>query len=1248
MSGVEAGVDRIVDQIVNPKLNSTFLPEVETVIYNCFGTTKAENEEEDLLNGNDDHSKNGDAHDQSIGGKISTRNLSTISSDTEMLNVEKTSGGSSPGPGLAGQVSPLTPGASPSVATGAISPLTPAGTPPPPGSAAASTTPSGTPPPPPPGESDDEIKAVMETETVEMEVDTEEPEEARPQSAYTPPLPQVRPRTPPPLAPPPAQISFAQPMPVPGASQSQPPPPPAPAPQDQESGGEASMSSISDTDLGDVSPPQPRKPPPVPEKPAEESSASASGTEDEDLAHLMKMKAELMAQLEGDFKLSPEEDSEDEEPAPAPPVVSGGENLSSDDNLLGQTPPPPGSIPAPPLSSTSGSPSPPPAKKEVSSPPLNPPGVDGSPSSLEENVKEKLSITEGCKPSPRDHGRSPRSPGDDSQGPRAGPADQNRGESQSGTAETTSGSRGTNPGEQGQSVKEAHKSSHSHSHKSSKSSHSSKSHSSRHNSSSSGSMSKEERRKMDKLKQQQRDKIKKYEEKVKSNDRLKSDKFQALDIFSSKKPSTPYQPLKHRKSTGNVSGESTPTGPKPQKKEFEKKLDEAIKKELERREEEKKKKSLHDLKNKASSSRIDDRRRSSDHERSSQKHKSKDHSTNKDNRDKYSSYSRDKKDSSSSSGSRRESTDTKQNHVDRVKSDKSRSKHRESEEKKERRISLDHNSTVKENESKPKAKDEINELLKQKISSLGVDNIQKMLMESLVEKTGASISEDEKQKMITKMENMIKTESTDKPKPVVKSSPKKRARSSSCSSSSGSSTSSSSSDSEEEQIVSKSIKAKLSPKKASEPIKQRPVRQRKVNTFSVQSDESDADSDFIKPVKETEKAEPKTLSPIQTSPIRPKADIDPTMKSFSFFEPEDVKKATATMKAYENLLSDENSVQVPSVTDQDINNSIPNSRLVSMDYSKESEELITNLQQFGGHPRLYKPVPEWLIPYLEGAKVKLEDVEMPHDHEIVDYMRKKETGRKKRKAGWDIVVDWVPQEQPQVKRSKLEKQLGFDFDSSFGCSIGSTDGKRSRRSAVKFGDTSMSSGEEAGDKENTSSEQSNRSSEAPSKGAENDSGSVITDSDKLPSKGIDGKRPRRSTAKAGQEQEVVGGQADTSIDREPETSSPGNENKESVTKDSEEQMNKDKLCDETSPGKKRRSRDIIAAYLNSAGVERANEQPPTSGTGSMIETKSILEKLDVDINEANEELNSVIDTLRNKKKRPQQGELKVSDCHFIL
>jgi hypothetical protein len=156
---------------------------------------------------------------------------------------------------------------------------------------------------------------------------------------------------------------------------------------------------------------------------------------------------------------------------------------------------------------------------------------------------------------------------------------------------------------------------------------------------------------------------------------------------------------------------------------------------------------------------------------------------------------------------------------------------------------------------------------------------------------------------------------------------------------------------------------------------------------------------------------------------------------------------------------------------------------------------------------------------------------------------------------------------------------------------------------------------------------------------EKDSSLVVTESDKSLSKENNKKRPLRSINKAKQEQEVVG-EADTSTDPEPETSSVVNENKEPVNMDSEEQMNKEKLGDETSPGKKRRSRDIIAAYLTSAGVERANEQSPGSGTASEIDTKSILDKLDVDIDDANNELNSIIETLRSKKKRPQLGELK--------
>ena len=1155
MSGVEAGVDRIVDQIVNPKLNSTFLPEVETVIYNCFGTTKADNEEEDVLNGNEDMLKNGDAHDQPIGGKISARNLSTISSDMEMLNVEKTSADSSPGPGLAGaagQVSPLTPGASPSVATGAISPLTPV-----PGS----TTPSGTPPPPPPGE-DEEIRSVMETEAVEMEVDTEEP--ARPQSAYTPPLPRTTPplaspptqaRTPPPLVPPPTH-NLSHPGPAAEASQPCPPPPP-------DSGGEASMSSISDTDLGDVSPPQPRKPPPASDKPVEESSAS--GTEDEDLAHLMKMKADLMAQLEGDFKLSPEDSDEEDAPTPGPalaaPLVSGGENLSSDDNVLGRSPPPPDTIPAPTMSSTSGSPSPPPAKKEIFSPPLNAPSEEES-SSSEKKVKDKLSITEGCKPASHTSGRSP---GDDSEGSGPGPGSSglDRKETQIASTDGTIGSSGTSSG--GQGSKETQKSDQSHSHKSKKYSHSSKSQHSRHHSS--GSMSKEEKRKMDKLKQKEKEKILKYEEKVKSKDRLKSDKYQALDIFSNKKkPPTHYQPLPHRKSTGSVSGENTPTGQKPPKKEFEKRLDEAIKKELERREEEKKKKSVHDFKNKVNPSKIEDRRRSSDHETSSHKHKSnfsKEQSTHTDRRDKHVISSRDKKDNSRRD-SARDAKLGKPNQVDRVKTNKPNTKNKESKGK-ERRSSLDHISGVKE--SKPKEKDEINDLLKQKIRSLGVDNIQTMLLEAVVEKTGASISDDEKKKMITKMENMIKTESLEKHKEFVKS-PKKGARSSSCSSSSASSTSSSSSDSEEEVAVTKSVQAKHSPKKPSNQVKERPHRQRKMNTFHIESDQSDVESDFVRPV-ENEKTVSSLECPLPTSPQKPQVDIDPAIKSFSFFGPEDVDKSTAILKVYENILSNEDSLKVSTVTEQDINDTIPSTRLISMDI--EQDEVVKKFEKFGGNPRLFKPVPDWLTPYLEGAKVKLEDVEMPHNQEIVDYLLKKESGRKKRKAGWDIVVDWVPHEQPQVKRSKLEKQLGFDFDSSFGCSLTSTDGRRARRSTVKFGDTSTNSGEE------------------------------------------------------------------NSVDQilEPGEASTGNEGEaESATEE----------CalpsDEQSPGKKRRSRDIIAEYLTSAGVERANE----SGCDSNFETKSLLDKLNVDINDANREIVSVVNTLRNKRKRPLSGESRVGVC----
>jgi len=179
------------------------------------------------------------------------------------------------------------------------------------------------------------------------------------------------------------------------------------------------------------------------------------------------------------------------------------------------------------------------------------------------------------------------------------------------------------------------------------------------------------------------------------------------------------------------------------------------------------------------------------------------------------------------------------------------------------------------------------------------------------------------------------------------------------------------------------------------------------------------------------------LKSVNISPARVKRDVDPDMSSFNSFTQEDVSKATALKEKYDNLLEglDEETIAVADVTEIEINAALPSTRIVTIDADEKSDEIIEALARFGGNPRLFTPVPDWLIPYLQGAKVNLQDVEMPSKQEVSEYLGKKQSGKRKRKAGWDIVVDWVPDVQPEAKRSKLEKQLGFDFDSSFGCSI---------------------------------------------------------------------------------------------------------------------------------------------------------------------------------------------------------------------
>jgi len=1504
MSGVEAGVDRIVDQIVNPKLNTTFMPEVENVIYKYFGTSKPE-EGEDMVNGNnfdDENSQNlpnGDSYDD-VGGKISTRNLSTISSDAEMLNFDANSVGSSPGPGLAGNVSPLTPGGSPKVNQGDISPLTPSATPPPP---ASNTEPENmelshshedpmqmeTPPPPPPGE---ELKI---EEIVTMEVDTEEM--SRPQSAYTPPLPpanNTHHSTPEKSYTPPLPMMFPPHPPThqPSGPSSPHTPPLPPLPRDvrgDDSGGDASMSSISDTDLGDISPPRQRKQESaegfkkdgdtasdISEEELRLDSEALEGSKDrdsdnvtpdkdsdEDLQQLEKMKAELMAQLEGDFKLSPEESDSDGEddnggaakdsptspdhsstsrsvtpaakqpspsstnssptnqlqrvrnlPLPTPDYsnmtpaqrikalpLPGEESsdrarsqsgpLTPEDLIHGPISPPglvsgPRTPPGPLGRSPSLSPSPPPSKRGPQTPPSPPSAFSSRPPILPASPpRESLSkldlndpqtVTPTCKPISSERSRSPGPDGD--MGGSGGSSSTLHAPPVAGLSSSQEGSRSTTTST-GSSDQKTPVNKSSHTHSSSRSHH----HSSKHHSSSSSKHRRSDK-KLDKIKEQTKAKIEKYEQKIKSKDTIKSDKFQALDIFSTtKKPATPHLP--HRIPKIITSGSNTPSTPKPMK-DFEKKLAESIRKEVERREEEKERRRKEEEKNKSFKMpvKLDDRRRSSSgekiKERRSSKDDKKDSSRSKDKE--RVSHDKDRKDrkrsiSSSSSKERRSSEDDKKESKGNSKYDKEREKQaleskkrlqearekkeREEKEKKrqkdkERREKEKKVKDEKEREGKKdkviekikeKSKSEIKDVLKEKIGTLGIDNIQKMLMESLAEKTGAKFSEDEKKDMIKKLEGLIQKkkiakespkkyvdpESSEDEKPVKKVSPAKKNK---IEDSSESSSSDFDSDSEGDQKI-KEIKNRIRERRKSgesgeqSPKRTRPVRNKSTKTVKIESELSDTDGDFVireeilerapnPPQKSVEtpvkvenkklKVEPKveTLSKAiavkkpasKASKVKPttkKVDIDPEVEDLSAFSQSDVDFMFSIKEKYDSLLKDEDNLSVSSVTSEELNAAIPSSRTVVIDAGPKPEETVRIMKQFGGNPRLFTPVPEWLHPYLLGAKVRLEDVGMPTKQEISDYIQNKQTKSKKRGSGWDIVVEWVPTGPPMAKKSKLEKQLGFDMDSSFGQTVALSGGKRTRRANMKYSDTDFTSEEDPSIKQgleinsslanfgSSAVDQPNHEQDLPNPAPAQPFHTVRTHkgSAQTPKRGGKGRKEslvvRRvepsiykdelMDIETGKSKDVASEEKSEEAKDSPDSPPSAEDRAEIISPANPVMADNTPASEETSPGKKRRSKDIIAAYLTSAGVERAdqsvtdkveivgdvndatseamevakNEVDISSNSSIAVidgdgDKEGVVAMLDAEISAADEELNSVLKNL--KRKRSTSGDSK--------
>merc|ERR1712106_1289440 len=311
-------------------------------------------------------------------------------------------------------------------------------------------------------------------------------------------------------------------------------------------------------------------------------------------------------------------------------------------------------------------------------------------------------------------------------------------------------------------------------------------------------------------------------------------------------------------------------------------------------------------------------------------------------------------------------------------------KEKRDKEKKIKDLEKERESRKEKEVEKPKDRSKTKDILKEKIGALGIDNIQKMLMESLAEKTGAKFSEDEKKEMIKKLEGLISKKkdakqspkkiasyhSSEDDKPVKKISPNKNR----IEDSSDSSSSDADSDSDGDQRI-KELKNRIRERRKSgesdksgeqSPRRTRPVRNKIVKQIHVETEHSDTDGDFVikeeilekapakeliksiaTPVKGKAKAvkivpkvefkdtptpvkvEPKVeKNPVKKSntkvqPVTKKADIDPDMEDLSAFSQSDVDFMLSIKEKYDSLLQDKDALSVSSITSEEFNAAIP-------------------------------------------------------------------------------------------------------------------------------------------------------------------------------------------------------------------------------------------------------------------------------------------------------------------------------------
>ena len=305
-------------------------------------------------------------------------------------------------------------------------------------------------------------------------------------------------------------------------------------------------------------------------------------------------------------------------------------------------------------------------------------------------------------------------------------------------------------------------------------------------------------KKSDKIKEQQQAKLAKVEQKVKSKDKLKSDKYQDLDIFSTtKKPATPHLPYRPPMMSGSTPGSGTNSpllnGSKARSKpnDYAKKLHNSIKEAAMRQDPERSKSrnefvkpgkvqdrrgssdsrdarddrksrdsSKHDSKSRKSSTEKREKDRSRDKSKDYNKDRSKDKEREKErNKEKERLKEREK------SKSRRESEEDKKSEINKQKErdsyyEESRKRlaemrqREEKEKKKQKEIKKEEKDLKKE-----KKKDDLSKV-KDQLSCLGVDEIRNLLLKTMEEKAGGK-------KIISELDELMNKKKNRKRKEIV-------------------------------------------------------------------------------------------------------------------------------------------------------------------------------------------------------------------------------------------------------------------------------------------------------------------------------------------------------------------------------------------------------------------------------------------------------------------------------------------------